>query len=135
MNRLAAILPVANVMVDVDATSKKRAFEHAGLLFENQHAIARAQMHGFGGVLSFELAGGFAAVRRLLPRCQLLIRAATLGTVDTLLGVPSTTSHVECSEQERIALGIPGGLVRCSVGIEDIADIIADVEQALAKVA
>ncbi|KMJ54375.1 cystathionine gamma-synthase [Vogesella sp. EB] len=106
---------------------------YPGLPDHPQHAIARAQMQGFGGVLSFELAGGFAAVRRLLPHCQLLIRAATLGTVDTLLGVPSTTSHVECTEQERIALGIPGGLVRCSVGIEDIRDIIADLQQALAE--
>ena len=110
-----------------------RQVNYPGLPDHPQHAIARQQMHGFGGVLSFELAGGFAAVRRLLPRCQLLIRAATLGTVDTLLGVPSTTSHVECSEEERVALGIPAGLVRCSVGIEDIRDIIADLQQALAE--
>ncbi|UDM15932.1 aminotransferase class I/II-fold pyridoxal phosphate-dependent enzyme [Vogesella sp. XCS3] len=97
-----------------------------------QHALAASQMQGFGGVLSFELAGGFAAVQAMLPRCQLLIRAATLGSVDTLLGIPSTTSHVECSQAERVALGIPGGLVRCSVGIEDVRDLIADLALALA---
>jgi len=105
---------------------------YPGLPDHPQHALAASQMQGFGGVLSFELAGGFAAVQAMLPRCQLLIRAATLGSVDTLLGIPSTTSHVECSEAERVALGIPGGLVRCSVGIEDVRDIIADLAQALA---
>lgn len=104
---------------------------YPGLPSHAQHALAASQMQGFGGVLSFELAGGFAAVQAMLPRCQLLIRAATLGSVDTLLGIPSTTSHVECSEAERVALGIPGGLVRCSVGIEDVRDIIADLAQAL----
>ena len=104
---------------------------YPGLPSHPQHALAARQMQGFGGVLSFELAGGFAAVQAMLPRCQLLIRAATLGSVDTLLGIPSTTSHVECSEAERVALGIPGGLVRCSVGIEDVRDIIADLAQAL----
>lgn len=105
---------------------------YPGLPSHPQHALAASQMQGFGGVLSFELAGGFAAVQAMLPRCQLLIRAATLGSVDTLLGIPSTTSHVECSEAERVALGIPGGLIRCSVGIEDVRDIIADLAQALA---
>ncbi|MDC7716286.1 aminotransferase class I/II-fold pyridoxal phosphate-dependent enzyme [Vogesella sp. DC21W] len=105
---------------------------YPGLPDHPQHALAASQMQGFGGVLSFELAGGFAAVQAMLPRCQLLIRAATLGSVDTLLGIPSTTSHVECSEAERVALGIPGGLVRCSVGIEDVRDLIADLAQALA---
>ena len=105
---------------------------YPGLPGHPQHALAASQMQGFGGVLSFELAGGFAAVQAMLPRCQLLIRAATLGSVDTLLGIPSTTSHVECSEAERVALGIPGGLVRCSVGIEDVRDLIADLAQALA---
>lgn len=105
---------------------------YPGLPGHPQHALAASQMQGFGGVLSFELAGGFAAVQTMLPRCRLLIRAATLGSVDTLLGIPSTTSHVECSEAERVALGIPGGLIRCSVGIEDVRDIIADLAQALA---
>lgn len=105
---------------------------YPGLPGHPQHSLAASQMQGFGGVLSFELAGGFAAVQAMLPRCQLLIRAATLGSVDTLLGIPSTTSHVECSEAERVALGIPGGLVRCSVGIEDVRDLIADLAQALA---
>ncbi|MBT0570506.1 aminotransferase class I/II-fold pyridoxal phosphate-dependent enzyme [Curvibacter sp. CHRR-16] len=105
---------------------------YPGLASHAQHAVAKAQMRGFGGVLSFELRGGTAAVQALLPRCALLLRAATLGSVDTLLGIPSTTSHVECTEQERVALGIPAGLVRCSVGIEDVQDIIADLAQALA---
>lgn len=111
---------------------KVECVNYPGLPSHPQHELARSQMTGFGGVLSFVLKGGFDEVRRVLPRCKLMLRAATLGSVDTLLGVPSTTSHVECTAEERVALGIPAGLVRCSVGIEDIRDLIADFTQALA---
>ncbi|HXT36270.1 MAG TPA: cystathionine gamma-synthase family protein [Chloroflexota bacterium] len=100
--------------------------EHPG------HAIARRQMRGFGGVLSFLLDGGFDAVRAVLPRLQLAHLAANLGTVETVAGPPATTSHVESTPAERAAAGIPEGLVRYSVGIEDTADLIRDLEQALA---
>ena len=70
-------------------------------------------------MLSFSLRGGFDAVKRVLPRLRLAHLAANLGAVETLAGVPATTSHVECTAEERAALGIPEGLVRYSVGIED----------------
>jgi cystathionine gamma-synthase len=88
-------------------------------------------MRAYGGMLSFMLSGGFEAVKRVLPRLQLAHRAANLGSVETIAGPPATTSHVECTAEEREALGIPEGLIRYSVGIEDTDDLIADLQQAL----
>jgi cystathionine gamma-synthase len=104
---------------------------YPGLETHPQHDIARRQMRGYGGVLSFMLEGGFEAVKRFLPKLRLARRAANLGAVETIAGPPATTSHVECSAAEREAMGIPEGLVRYSVGIEDTNDLIADLEQAL----
>ena len=97
------------------------------------HAVARAQMSGFGGVLSFALSGGEAAMVNVVERLELAHRAASLGSVATLVGPPATTSHVELSASERADAGIPEGLVRYSVGIEDTDDLIADLDQALAS--
>lgn len=105
---------------------------YPGLESHPQHDVAARQMRGFGGVLSFGLQGGFEAVRRVLPRLRLAHRAANLGAVETIAGPPATTSHVECTAEERAAMGIPEGLIRYSVGIEDAGDLIADLEQALA---
>ena len=107
---------------------------YPGLESHPGHEVAARQMRGFGGVLSFMLEGGFEAVRRVLPRLRLAHRAANLGAVETVAGPPATTSHVECTAEEREAMGIPEGLIRYSVGIEDAADLIADLEQALAVV-
>jgi cystathionine gamma-synthase len=104
---------------------------YPGLADHPGHAVARSQMRGYGGVLSFELHGGFDALREFLPRLRYAHRAANLGSVETIAGPPATTSHIELSREERHALGIPEGLVRYSVGIEDVADLIADLEQAL----
>lgn len=109
-----------------------RRVHYPGLESHPMHAVAQRQMPGgFGGVLSFEIDGGLEAVARVLPRLRLAYLAANLGQVDTVVGPPSTTSHVECSEEERRAAGIPEGLVRYSAGIEDPADLLADLEQAL----
>jgi cystathionine gamma-synthase len=105
---------------------------YPGLASHPQHEIAVRQMRGFGGMLSFGLEGGFKAVKRVLPRLKLAHRAANLGAVETVAGPPATTSHVECTPEERAAMGIPEGLIRYSVGIEDAGDLIADLEQALA---
>jgi cystathionine gamma-synthase len=104
---------------------------YPGLQSHPQHEIARRQMRGFGGVLSFDLKGGLDAVKRVLPRLRLAHRAANLGAVETLVGVPATTSHAECTAEQRAAMGIPEGLIRYSVGIEDADDLIADLAQAL----
>lgn len=103
---------------------------YPGLESHPGHQIASRQMSGFGGVLSFGLEGGFEAVKRVLPRLRLAHRAANLGAVETVAGPPATTSHVECTAEERAAMGIPEGLIRYSVGIEDTFDLIADLEQA-----
>jgi len=105
---------------------------YPGLESHPQHDIARRQMSGYGGVLSFELDGGLEAVKAVLPRLRLAHRAANLGAVETVAGPPATTSHVECTPEERAAMGIPESLIRYSVGIEDAADLIADLTQALA---
>ena len=107
------------------------AVHYPGLESHPEHAIARKQMRGFGGILSFELSGGVKAMRRMLPRLRYAHLAANLGSVETVAGPPSTTSHVELSAEERAAAGIPEGLVRYSVGIENPEDLIADLEQAL----
>jgi cystathionine gamma-synthase len=116
----------------LEAQPSVAAVYYPGLETHPQHAIAAAQMRGFGGVLSFMLEGGFEAVRRVLPRLRLVNRAANLGAVETVAGPPATTSHVECTAEEREAMGIPEGLIRYSVGIEDTDDLIADLGQAFA---
>jgi cystathionine gamma-synthase len=104
---------------------------YPGLETHTHHDIAHRQMRGYGGVLSFMLEGGFEAVKRVLPELRLARRAANLGSVETIAGPPATTSHVECSAKEREAMGIPEGLIRYSVGIEDTEELIADLGQAL----
>jgi cystathionine gamma-synthase len=98
------------------------------------HAIAARQMRGFGGVLSFTPRGGFEAVRTVLDRLELAQRAAHLGGVATVAGPPQVTSHVELTAEERARAGIPENLIRYSAGIEDAADLIADLDQALAAI-
>jgi cystathionine gamma-synthase len=89
-------------------------------------------MQGFGGVLSFMPRGGFEEVGVVLDRLKLAQRAAHLGGVATTAGPPQVTSHVELTAAERARAGIPENLIRYSVGIEDAADLIADLDQALA---
>jgi cystathionine gamma-synthase len=110
------------------------AVYYPGLEGHVHHDIAARQMGGYGGVLSFMLEGGFEAVQRVLPRLRLAHRAANLGAVETVAGPPATTSHVECTAEEREAMGIPEGLIRYSVGIEDAGDLIADLRQAFEAV-
>src|SRR5205814_3527738 len=100
-----------------------------------QHEIAARQMPGgFGGVMSFALRGGYEAVKKFLPSLKLAHRAANLGAVETIVGPPATTSHVEVSAADRAAMGIPEALVRYSTGIENVEDLIQDLEQALQPV-
>lgn len=106
---------------------------YPGLESHDHHEIARKQMRGFGGMLSFMLKeNSFEAVRRFLPRLRYAHAAANLGAVETIVGPPATTSHVESSREERAAMGIPESLIRYSTGIEDTDDLVADLEQALA---
>jgi len=105
---------------------------YPGLNSHEGHAIACEQMRGFGGMLNFTLKeNSFDAVRKFLPRLRYAHAAANLGAVETIVGPPATTSHVECTREERAAMGIPEGLIRYSTGIEETEDLIADLTQAL----
>ncbi|GAB3019316.1 cystathionine gamma-synthase family protein [Spirosoma pulveris] len=106
---------------------------YPGLETHPGHEIAKAQMSGFGGIMSFSLNGGYDQVRKFLPKLQFVHLAASLGSVSTLAGPPRTTSHVELTEDQRRQLGIPESLIRYSVGIENVNDLLADLEQALAS--
>ncbi len=116
----------------LQAQPQVAAVFYPGLESHEHHDIAARQMRGYGGVLSFMLKGGYDAVRAFLPRLRYAHLAANLGPVETVAGPPATTSHVECTPEERAALGIPEGLVRYSVGIEDTEDLLADLQEALA---
>ncbi|MGA8136184.1 cystathionine gamma-synthase family protein [Pseudomonas sp. MWU12-2345] len=107
---------------------------YPGLPDHPNHAVACAQMRGFGAIVSFVLVGGMATVKVLLPRLRFAHCAGNLGSVETLYGPARTTSHVENTLEERLALGISEGLVRVSVGIEDTDDLLDDLKQAFAFV-
>ncbi len=104
---------------------------YPGLESHPNHDVAKRQMRGYGGMLSFAVKGGLDAIKIFLPKLQYAHMAANLGCVETVVGPPVTTSHVECSAEERAAAGIPEGMVRYSTGIEDVEDLLADLEQAL----
>jgi cystathionine gamma-synthase len=110
------------------------AVNYPGLPQHPAHELAASQMSGFGGVLSFVVEGDFEAVKRVLNGLELAHRAASLGSVNTLAGPPATTSHVECSPEQRAQLGIPEALIRYSCGIEDVTDLIQDLRQALDRI-
>lgn len=115
----------------LESDSRVMKVFYPGLERHENHAVARRQMSGFGGVLSFALHGGFEAVKSFLPRLHYANLAANLGAVETVAGPPATTSHVESTAEERAASGIPEALIRYSAGIEDVDDLIGDLRQAL----
>ena len=106
---------------------------YAGLESYPQHALARRQLDGFGGMLAFELAGGREAGERFMDALELCGRATSLGGVDTVLHHPASTSHRQYSPEQLAAAGISSGLLRLSAGCEDVDDIVADLDQALAE--
>jgi cystathionine gamma-synthase len=104
---------------------------YPGLTGHPDHTHARLQMKGFGAVVSFVVASDDAGTRRFIDACKLAVVAPSLGGVETLIEQPATMSYYGLSEDERAAMGIPVGLVRLSVGVEDADDIIADLMHAL----
>ena len=108
---------------------------YPGLPSHPQHALARAQMRAFGGMISVELRADLAGAKTFLERCELFALAESLGGVESLIEHPGLMTHGSVPEEVRGALGINDGLVRLSVGIEDPRDLIADLEGALAGVA
>lgn len=102
-----------------------------GLPSHPMHAVAKKQMSGFSGMISFELTGGIPAGKMVMNSVQLAKLAESLGSVETMITHPATMTHVDVPKEEREARGLTDGLVRISVGIENPNDIIADLEQAL----
>ncbi len=104
---------------------------YPGLASHPSHAVARAQMRGFGGVVSFIVKGGLSAGSRMVDAVKLARIGPSFGGVESLIEQPAVMSYYEMTTEQRQAIGIADGLVRLSVGIEETADIIADIEQAL----
>ncbi|MEK6754629.1 MAG: cystathionine gamma-synthase [Bacteroidota bacterium] len=112
---------------------KVKKVNYPGLVSHPQHRLAMKQMRGFGGMISFDL-GALDKAKKLLKSVRLCALAESLGGVETLISHPATMTHASVPPEERKRIGVTEGLVRISVGIEDVEDIIADLKQALAKV-
>lgn len=111
---------------------KVKKVHYPGLPDHPQHELAKKQMSGFGSMISFET-GSFEKANALLKSVRICTLGESLGGVETLISHPATMTHAAVSAEERTRLGITDGLVRISVGIEDVDDLLADLEQALAK--
>jgi cystathionine beta-lyase/cystathionine gamma-synthase len=117
----------------LETHSKVERVHYPGLSTHPQHSLAKKQMKGFGGVLSFELKGDVNRARRFVDNLKLALIAASLGGTETLVSQPSTVSHYFMDPEERRKAGISDSLIRLSLGIEDADDIIADLAQALGR--
>jgi len=106
---------------------------YPGLPDHPQHELAKKQMTGFGSMISFET-GSLEKANTLLKSVRVCTLGESLGGVETLISHPATMTHAAIGEEARTRLGITDGLVRISVGIEDVEDLLADLDQALAKV-
>ncbi|GLQ49261.1 trans-sulfuration enzyme family protein [Dyella flava] len=104
---------------------------YPGLKSHEQHALARRQMAGFGGIISVEVRGGLKKARRMLERCELFALAESLGGVESLIEHPAIMTHASVPAANRKRLGISDGLIRLSVGVEDVADLKAELSMAL----
>ncbi|HXB43574.1 MAG TPA: aminotransferase class I/II-fold pyridoxal phosphate-dependent enzyme [Puia sp.] len=124
----------SNAVQVADFLSKHSGVAHVnytGLSSHPDHDTALKQMKHFGPMMSFELKGGIETGMKFIDKLQMCVRAVSLGTADTLLSHPASMTHYSVPREERIRFGITDGLIRMSVGIENIADILSDLEQAL----
>jgi len=104
---------------------------YPGLKSHPQHALAKRQMNGFGGIVTIEVKGGLTKTRRFLERCKLFALAESLGGVESLIEHPAIMTHASVPAAKRKALGISSGLVRLSVGVEDVQDLKEELDRAL----
>jgi len=116
----------------LEARPDVRQVNYPGLESSPYHETAGGQMAAFGGMLSFEVDGDLAAAHRVVDSLELIKIVPSLGSVETTLLLPAVSSHYKFSREEREAMGVPDGLIRLSVGIEEIEDILADLETGLA---
>ena len=112
---------------------KVKRVNYPGLISHPQHRLAQKQMRGFGGMISFDL-GSLDNARKFLKSVRLCALAESLGGVETLISHPATMTHASVPVEERERIGVTDGLVRISVGIEDLEDLLADLKQALARI-
>lgn len=124
-------MQVAEFLVDCPQVA---TVYYPGLSSHPQHELAKKQMDGFGGMVSFDLKGGLAAGCTLMNNVEMISLAVSLGSVDSLIEHPASMTHACIPQEERLAAGLLDGLVRLSVGIEDVEDIISDLKQALEKI-
>lgn len=118
----------------LEAHDKIEKVYYPGLKSHEGYDIASKQMDAFGGILAFELKGGFEAGKTLLNNVKMAALAVSLGDAETLIQHPASMTHSPYTKEERLAAGITDGLVRLSVGLENIEDIIADLEYGLAQI-
>ena len=104
---------------------------YPGLASHPQHDLARRQMDAFGGMVSAVIQGGLERTRRFLECCRIFTLAESLGGVESLIEHPALMTHASIPAEQRAAIGIDDGLVRLSIGIEHVDDLIADLDQAL----
>jgi cystathionine gamma-lyase len=116
----------------LEGQGKVRCVRYPGLGSHTQHELAKKQMRGFGGVIAFDLATDLAGTVRFLEACELITLGESLGGVESLIEHPAIMTHASMPQDLRERIGIGDALVRLSVGVEDVADLRADLDQALA---
>jgi O-succinylhomoserine sulfhydrylase len=117
----------------LEASGKVERLRYPFLPSHPQHEVARSQMSAGGGLLTFHLRGGIERGRRFLDSLELCSLTANLGDTRTIVTHPASTTHAKLTEDERRAVGIDPGLIRVSVGLEDLSDIVADIFQAIER--
>jgi cystathionine gamma-lyase len=118
----------------LEAQPKVKQVRYPGLASHPQHALARKQMHGYGGMISVDLATDLAGTRRFLERCEIFALAESLGGVESLIEHPAIMTHATIPSPQRAALGISDSLVRLSVGVEALDDLQRDLSRAFAAI-
>jgi cystathionine gamma-lyase len=118
----------------LEAHPKVQSIVYPGLTSHPQHSLAKNQMKGFGGMISFNLKGDFDACKRLLKHVKVFTVAESLGGVESLIEHPSSMTHASVPKEERERIGLTDSLIRLSVGLEDVEDLVTDLTKALEHV-
>lgn len=117
----------------LERDSRVESVIYPGLATHPQHALAKRQMDGFGGIISMRVKGGKAKARKMLEKCELFALAESLGGVESLIELPAVMTHASIPPAQRKRLGITDNLIRLSVGVEDLADLRRELHEALGR--
>ena len=123
-------LAVAELMVK---NSEVQKVSYPFLASHPQNALAKAQMSGGGGIITFELKGGYKRAVKFLNSLKMILISANLGDTRSIVTHPASSTHSKLTEDERLSVNISQSLIRCSVGLEDVEDIYEDIAQAIEK--